>query len=149
MNLFQEQKSKTPFSINVTRPQPTETSVRYVASILIPEGMGGNLQISSKIGRDSFRLLYCDENCSRIRRINVSLSALSAGGEPPPPHTLTPGIWNFWAFNDTRDRFEKVSTKFCPSSLGTGTFLLKIGPEDGKESVFYELSLMRECAKGY
>jgi hypothetical protein len=117
----------------------------YAASIVIPEGLTGELLLSSKFGSDSFRFLYTDESAHHLRRVGDSQASFLAGARAI--HHLNSGIWNFWAYNVSRGRFEKIISKYYPSGRKTGTFLLgattRISAEK-KTCVVYEIRLIQQ-----
>ena len=121
MNLSSIQNRINGFS-ELARMHNMEMRDGYAASIIIPEGMMGTLRFTSRFGADSFRFLYTDELAKHIRWIDGSENSGLTGGDSL--HLLTSGIWNFWAFNDSRERFEKILSKFFPAGRQTGTFIL-------------------------
>ncbi len=122
----------------------------YAATIVIPEGLTGELLFTSKFGNDSFRFLYTDESAHHIRRLGDSQSSCLAGTRAI--YHLTPGIWNFWAYNESRGRFVKVISKFFPSGQKTGTFLLgatsRISAEK-KTCIVYEIRIAVQVKKSF
>jgi len=122
------------------RFQTTGTVGRSVATIVIPEGMEGKLCFQFKTGHDAFLLAYADG-----KRDQSGDSPWIAIEKSIPIPRLYPGIWKFWAFNESRGWFEDIVTKFIPSTRAVGTIRLKTTPRNisrGVSRISYEIRLV-------
>jgi hypothetical protein len=116
----------------------------FDATVVIPEGVHGELRLTAKFGTDCFRLCYENVSSGEIRWIDDSLTAPRGGRKPL--QVLSPGSWKFWAYNETKGRFENMVTSFFSSGQELGTTFLGASSRistDPKTSVVYEIHLKR------
>lgn len=128
----------------IMRLMKANNVARFDATVVIPEGVNGELRLAAKFGTDSFRLCYEEESNGEIRWIDDSLIALRGGRKPL--QVLSPGSWKSWAYNETEGRFENMVSSFFSSGQELGTTFLgassSISTGD-KTSVVYEIHLKR------
>ncbi|NOY52411.1 MAG: hypothetical protein GXP58_02190 [Deltaproteobacteria bacterium] len=140
MNSETIHKKPVPSAENFIRFQTTGMVGRSVATLVIPEGMEGNLEYESRVGSDSFLLAYADGRCDQSGE-----TPWIAMGPNLPVTRLHPGIWKFWIFNESHGWFENVLARFIPSDRSVGTILIKTTPKEGsriQSRIFYQIHLI-------
>jgi hypothetical protein len=135
------QEREKPVSMDFMRFLRIDAVENYVTSILIPEGMHGDLQFATKFGTDSIQLCYAEEFSGQFRRIGDTPSVQERSDAHRFLHS---GLWKLYAYNETEGRFENIIAEIVCSDGNSGTILVGAtsrGPEKEKTFVAYEIRL--------
>lgn len=135
------QERRKPVSMDFMKFLRIDAVENYVTSILIPQGMHGDLQFLTKFGTDFLQLCYAEEFSGQFRRIGHT-SSLQRRSDAQ--HVLHSGLWKFYAYNETEGRFENIIAEVVCSDGNSGTILVGAtsrGPAQEKTLVTYEIRL--------
>jgi len=104
-------------------PFPDELAKEEEAiSVAIPPGRVGELRCAFKAGCDCMGVIYARAGSSDFHTVGNCHDGTQTGDRAA--ERFGPGVWNFWVYNKSRSRFEKMMKKLVPLDHGSASFVL-------------------------